>query len=185
MNIYQTHPTFITPRFTLRLVEADDAPGLLSVYSDRQAQAYFNADNCTSNFRYTTLRQMQECVDMWIHARRQGWFMRWVILEKELYVGTVEMFRQSDGPDGQGRGVLRMDVLSRKEFEDVFDELLRTMLPGLHDMFGCREIVTKAPRFAIQRQTALRWHGFVPLEKPLEGKDGRMLPDYWVRRASK
>ena len=34
MNVYESCPTFITPRFTLRLIRREDAPGLLPVYSD-------------------------------------------------------------------------------------------------------------------------------------------------------
>ena len=55
MNVYQSCPFFVTPQFTLRLVRRSDAPGLLKVYSDKQAQHYFNSDNCTSDFRYSTL----------------------------------------------------------------------------------------------------------------------------------
>lgn len=182
MNVYQTCPTFITPRFTLRLVQADDAPGLLAVYSDRDAQPYFNADNCTSSFRYSTLQQMQECVAMWLWSYEHGYFVRWSILYGEKPIGTVEMFRRDDGDDGRGCGVLRMDLMSRYEFEDVFDELLYTVLQPMHEHFGCGTVLTKAPGFALQRQAALRAHGFKP-SKPLTGHDGATLGDYWAHRA--
>ena len=181
MNVYQNCPTFITQRYVLRLVRKEDAPGLLKVYSDKTAQAYFNDDNCTSNFRYSTLKEMQDCVNMWLWSYENGWFVRWVIMEDKKPVGTVEMFRRDDGEDGRGCGVLRMDVQGRCEFEDVFDELLDTMLQPLHEHFGCAEILTKAPGFAHQRQSALRLHGFVPA-KPLTGHDGRPLGDYWSHR---
>lgn len=182
MNIYETCPVFITPRFTLRLTEQADAPGLLKVYSDKKAWPYFNADNCTSSFRYTTLKQMQECVDMWVWSYRNGYFVRWTILQEDgKPVGTVEMFRRDDGEDGRGCGVLRMDVLSWHEFEDVFSELLEIMLEPLHEYFGCAEILTKAPRFALQRREALELHGFRPAS-PLVGENGLVYDDYWSHR---
>ena len=76
MTVYQSCPTFITQRFVLRLVRKEDAPGLLKVYSDRQAQHYFNSDNCTSDFRYSTLKEMQQCIDMWLWSYQQGHFVR-------------------------------------------------------------------------------------------------------------
>jgi len=182
MNVYENCPTFITQRYMVRLVRREDAAGLLSVYSDRGAQPYFNADNCTSDFRYQTLQEMEECVNMWLWSYAHGYFVRWTILEEDKPVGTVEMFRRDDGEDGRGCGVLRMDVKSLLEFDDVFDELLETMLDPLHEHFGCGEILTKAPRFAHQRQSALKLHGFVPA-KPLTGHDGRLLDGYWSHRA--
>ena len=123
-SVYQTCPEFRTPRFRLRLVREEDAPGLLPVYSDPQAQACFNADNCTSDFRYATLREMQECVDMWMQSYAHRQFVRWTILTPKGPVGTVEMCRIGDGADGKGEGVLRIDVSRMYEFTDVFDELL-------------------------------------------------------------
>ena len=79
IDVYKTCPSFITQRFSLRLVSKGDAPGLLKVYSDKVAQPYFNADNCTSDFRYATLREMQQCVDMWLWSYQQRHFVRWTI----------------------------------------------------------------------------------------------------------
>lgn len=182
MNVYESCPIFITPRFHIRLARMEDAPGLLKVYSDRGAHPYFNDDNCTSNFRYTTLKEMEDCLRMWQWSYEQGHFVRWTILYGEKPVGTVEMFRRDDGEDGRGSGVLRMDVASLYEFEDVFSELLEAMLIPMHEHFGCGEILTKTPRFAHQRQTALRDKGFVPA-RPLIGHDGRLLDGYWSHRA--
>ena len=183
MNVYQSCPVFLTQRFTLRLVRPSDAPGLLRVYSDRQAQAYFNADNCTSDFRYSTLAEMEDCVNMWVTAYELGWFVRWVILERGKPVGTVEMFRRDEGDDGRGCGVLRIDLRSDREFEDVYEELLRVMFPALFEHFGVGAVLTKAPSFARQRQEALREHGFVPWDQPLVGHNGVAYGDYWIRRA--
>ena len=182
ISVYDSCPVFITQRFTLRLVQKEDAPGLLQVYSDKQAQHYFNSDNCTSDFRYATLEEMQECVDMWIRSYRQRDFVRWTILQDDKPVGTVEMFRRDDGADGRGEGVLRIDVGRRYEFTDVFDEILKTMLPELHEHFDCGRILTKALPYMEQRRVALILHGFVACKKPLIGHGGIEYSHYWARR---
>lgn len=182
MNVYETCPTFITPRFTLRLICMEDAPGLLKVYSDKVAQHYFNADNCTSDFRFATLREMEDCIRMWIQAYQKGWFVRWTILREKTPVGTVEMFRRDDGDHGEGLGVLRIDVLSMYEFPDVHEELLRTILPELHELFDCQRILTKSLPVMARRRLALVLHGFIPYNKLLLGDDGIEYGNYWVRR---
>ncbi len=183
MNVYETCPVFITPRFNLRLTCREDVPGLLKVYSDSQAQPYFNADNCTSRFRYRTMQEMEDCVNIWVWSYEHGYFVRWTILQGETPVGTVEMFRRDDGDHGEGCGVLRMDVGHLYEFDDVFSELLDAMLQPMHDLFSCGQMLTKAPSFAHQRQSALKAHGFRPAPGAVKDPDGQPLNDYWVHRA--
>ncbi len=182
MNVYKSCPTFITPRFTLRPVRREDAAGLLDVYSDKSAQHYFNADNCTSDFRYSTLQEMLECIDMWLYGYAHGWFVRWTVLSGKRPIGTVEMFRRDDGENGEGLGVLRIDLMSMYEFPDVHEELLRALLPELHELFACQRILTKALPVMARRRLALVVHGFVPYKKPLIGENGVEYGDYWVRR---
>lgn len=181
-SVYQTCPEFRTPRFRLRLVREEDAPGLLPVYSDPQAQACFNADNCTSDFRYATLAEMQRCVHMWCQSYTRGDFVRWVILSHEKPVGTVEMFRRDGGADGKGEGVLRIDIHHRYEYADVFDELLRAILPAMHRCFGCERILTKSLPVMMQRRLALVLHGFVPCQQPIIGHGGVAYNGYWAHR---
>ena len=181
-SVYHSCPVFITPRFTLRLVRREDIPGLLTVYSDKQAQFYFNADNCTSDFRYATLREMEECVKMWLWSYENHDFVRWTIHSHKGVAGTVEMFRRDDGADGKGEGVLRIDVSRMFEFTDVFDELLQVLLPALHEHFQCERILTKAMPVMQQRRLALVLHGFVPSKKPLIGQGGIEDGNYWAHR---
>lgn len=183
--VYEYCPAFISPKYTYRLVRHEDVPGLLKVYSDSQAQNYFNCDNCTSDFRYSTLWQMEDCVNLWLQGYAQRWFVRWVILHKDRPIGTVEMFRRDDGEDGQGLGVLRIDVCRQYEFTDVFHEILSTMLSALHELFGCRRIVTKALPYMEQRKTALVLHGFVLSPKPLIGANGVAYGNYWEHCGAK
>lgn len=181
-NVYHSCPVFISQRFNLRLVRMEDAPGLLKVYSDKQAQHYFNADNCHSDFRFATLKEMEDCVRTWLWAYENEEYVRWTILKENKPVGTVEMFRRDGGKDGLGEGVLRIDVSRQYEFTDVFDELLHTMLPALHEHFGCARILTKALPHMMQRRLALVLHGFFPSKDPLIGENGVEYGHYWGHR---
>lgn len=181
MNVYEICPEFTTTRFTLRLVRQEDAPGLLHVYSDPAAQKCFNADNCTSDFCYTTLAQMEECVNMWLWSYAHGYFVRWTVLEGDVPMGTVEMFRRDD-TDG-GTGVLRIDLHSSLENTAALNELLVGLLPRMHTLFGCACVLSKSTPEMAQRCKALQQQGFIPREEPLIGHSDAPLPHYWVHRA--
>ena len=170
MNVYESCPVFTTPNFTLRLIRPEDAAPLLHVYSDPAAQDCFNADNCTSDFRYSTLQEMSACVAMWMCSYLQGDFVRWTVLLHDLPVGTVEMFRRDE--ENNGTGVLRLDLLSCLETADVIVELLGTLLPAMHQLFGCECILTKSTPAMIQRNAALMGLGFWPHTQPF----------YWSHR---
>lgn len=185
VTVYDSCPTFFSPKYEYRLVRREDAPGLLKVYSDKQAQNYFNSDNCNSDFRYATLREMEACVNMWLHAYAQRWFVRWVILERGKPIGTVEMFRRDDGEDGKGLGVMRIDVARQYEFTDVFHEIFSTMLSAMHDLFDCQRILTKALPYMEQRKVAMVLHGFVACPKPLIGENGIEYGHYWAHRKTR
>lgn len=182
MNVYERCPTYTTPRFVIRQVEMNDAPGLLQVYSDVLAQAYFNADNCTSDFRYATLTEMKECIRMWLWSYRQGHFVRWTVLHRDKPIGTVEMFRRESTDAYNDCGVLRIDLMHLYEFTDVHDEILRTMLPDFPALFGCKRVITKAMPFMEQRRVALILHGFIPQKAPLIGHGGIEYGSYWSKR---
>ena len=182
MFVYQSCPTFITPRFTLRLVRPADAPGLLAVYSDRTAQHYFNADDRPSDYRYATLREMEDCIRTWLSAYAGRQYVRWTILHERRPIGTLEMGRWSDGDHGEGLGILRIDVKSMYEFPDVHEEILRTTLPALHEIFGCQRILTKSLPVMERRRLALVLHGFIAYNRPVTGGDGIEYGNYWVRR---
>ena len=183
MNVYESCPTFTTGHLTIRPVRREDAAGLLKVYSDPRAQALFNADNCTSNFCYTRLPEMVECLNMWIWSYEHGYFVRWTILHEDTPVGTVEMFHRDDGEDGRGRGVLRIDLSSRYEYGKAIDEVLDGILPAMHELFGCAQVLTKTFAASPARTGALRRHGFVPAPGAVRLHDGTFAGDYWVHRA--
>lgn len=180
MNIYESCPTFIGPRLTLRPVREEDAPGLLAVYSDEKAQPFFNADNCTSNFCYTTIQEMLECIAMWKWSYEHGWFVRWTVCAGPMPIGTVELFRRPSQDAYDGCALLRLDLSSRFELEEVIFEILDMLLPEALSLFGCDFMATKVPRTASERMLALARKGFRPCDEPLIGHDGTMYGDYWI-----
>lgn len=170
MNVYESCPVLTLPGFTLRLVTPEDAEGLLHVYSDPAAQDCFNADNCTSDFCYATLQEMQDCIDFWLASYDRGDFVRWTVLQNDIPMGTVEMFRRDSTENGTG--VLRIDLHSSLETTGIIGGLLAALLPNLHELFGCGRILTKSTPEMTQRCAALAQCGFTP----------HNTPHYWAHR---
>ncbi len=182
MDVYTTCPHFITNGFTLRQVRRADAPGLLKVYSDKTAQFYFNTDARKTDLRFCKLREMEQCIDEWLRAYGRREYVRWTVLRNGRAVGTMEMSRLDGDADGRGRGVLRMDMLSMYEFPDVYDDLLRTMLPEMFELFGVNRILTKATPQMERRRLALVLHGFFPCKDVLVDENSVEYGSYWARR---
>lgn len=175
---YIRGPVLESEHFTLRLVKPEDAADLLVCYSDPQAQEIFNADGCTSDFRYSTLHEMEECIQFFLLNYRSRGFFRFSILDKktERAVGTVEMFNAAGSLTGvDARGILRLDLASAYERRPFISELLDACLPPFYGLFGVGYTITKAIPAATERITALRAAGFAPFDWP----DARR-EHYWV-----
>jgi len=159
MNVYENCPSYETEHFILRLISSDDAADLLECYSDPKAQGFFNADRCTSDFRYSTLEEMQNCIEDWLYAYQNGYFVRFSIMDKTKFkaVGTVEIF-------GGTYGVLRIDIRSDYEDESYLSELIQTA-NAFFDDFDCKKIVSKAIPEATERISALRKNGYAHCPK--------------------
>ena len=141
-NPYDICPTYESKCFMLRLVSLNDAANLLLCYSNPEAQAIFNSDNCTSDFCYSTLDEMKRCIDGWLDAYNKKHFVRFSIIDKQndKAVGTVEIFCSDKN---HGYSVLRIDIHPQYEKEEYLGELLCIADSFFHD-FGCYRIVTKA-----------------------------------------
>lgn len=177
MNIYETCPVVESERFLLRLVTEQDCEDLLKVYSDVAAVPLFNGDNCNGDdFHYTTMERMMQGIRFWIWSYENGWFVRWSIVDKALNraIGTIELC-------GSDRGILRVDLRSDYEKEDVLSELLAQIVPNAFEWLGCDSLITKAKPIAQARIKVLTEMGFVPMAEPLIGHDGTEYGDYFVR----
>ena len=139
-DVYKTCPTFENDPYLLRLIEEGDAGDLLEVYSDKNALPFFNSDNCHGdNFYYPTAGRMREAVNFWISSYQNRWFVRFTIVDKAAAkaIGTIELFHR-DADDAFGStGVLRLDVGSSHEREDVLFNIVSLITPPAFELFYC------------------------------------------------
>jgi len=163
---YKKCPEFKTKHFILRLVSEIDKDDLLSCYTDKDSWKIFNSDNCTSDFRYISSENMEECIKSWLDAYRNKGFIRFSIIENKTQkaVGTVEMFGSSGLVKNHERGVLRIDFASKYESLEYIPELLTLANEQFFTLFQVDEIVTKAIPAAKERIAALLSAGYEPFE---------------------
>lgn len=183
MDVYDVCPVLKSEHFMLRLVEQEDAPGLLKVYSDEKAVPLFNGDNCNGDdFHYTTMERMEQAIDFWRKSYYE-WkcFVRWTILAGDEIIGTVELFHRVAEDVFNHHGLLRLDLRSDYETVDVITELLELLHRHAYELFDCPILATKAPGYAAARREALTGCGYILSASGIIGHDGTEYGDYWVR----
>ncbi|MDE6501661.1 MAG: N-acetyltransferase [Ruminococcus sp.] len=183
-DVYKKLPVFENENYLLRFVEETDVSDLLEVYSDKNALPFFNSDNCNGdNFYYPTEEKMLEAVKFWLFSYRERYFVRFTVIDKSLNkaVGTVELFRRDSNDKFDGDGVLRLDVKSNYEKENVLFDILSVIVAPAFEMFDCTEIITKVPVYAVERIKAVQKFGFSKSEYFMIGThDGYAYKDYWT-----
>lgn len=183
MNVYKNFPVFEGENLRLRKVLVEDVSDLLKVYSDEKAVPFFNGDNCHGdNFNYKTIERMEEAIKFWLWSYDNGYFVRWTIVDKKnnTAVGTIELFHHDDETKVyDNSGLLRLDLRSDYEKEEVIKEIISLIIKPVFDLFGDK-IVTKVQAFANQRLAAVKSFGFRLPEKPLKGQNGEEFTDYFV-----
>lgn len=183
MNIYDTCPILESEKFILRLFHDDDCDDLLTVYSDKNALPFFNSDNCDGdNFYYSTIEKMRDAISFWKMAYDNGWFVRLSIVDKATtsVIGTVELCQRASDDKFNNMGILRVDVRSDYEEENVLYDIFSLITPKLDEMLGCKGVLTKAPIYAVERIKALQKAGFTKSEHILIGKTGYAYDGYWT-----
>ena len=156
MNPYENCPNYATERFLLRPVRMEDARALLACYSDPQAVANMNADNCANDFYCATLAQMQAQIRFWMDERAAGRYVRYAVADRALgdAVGTMEIF-------GGETGVLRIDLPVRYENESVMRELIGLVAEKMTADFPMGRLCIMAEKLPARRNAAVAL-GFVP-----------------------
>ena len=183
MNIYKSCPTLQNDKFTLRLVKTSDANDLLKVYSDVKAVPFFNSDNCHGDdFYYTTLERMRQALDFWQEAYKNGWFVRFAIVDRVTneVIGTLEEFKRDENDFFTDCGLIRLDLRSDYENTTAIPSILQLIAEPSFELFGCSMVATKAVPSAAERVRALISSGFVKSNEPLVGHDGTKYYDYYV-----
>lgn len=183
MNIYEKCPEFESKKFLIRLFQKEDCNDLLKVYSDKNALPFFNSDNCDGdNFYYTTKEKMEEAISFWHMAYENGWFVRLSIVDKTVssVIGTIELCLRVSEDEFNHMGILRVDVRSDYEQEDMLYDIFLLIMPKFEEMLGCKGVLTKAPIYAIERIKAIQKAGFTKSEHLLIGKTGYSYDGYWT-----
>lgn len=183
MNVYKSCPVLQNDDFVLRLVNDKDLEDLLKVYSDMQAVALFNSDNCHGDdFHYTSIERMRQALDFWKLSYENGWFVRFAILDKRSneVIGTIEEFRREEKDFFTNCGLLRLDLRSDHEKQAEIISILSLITEPSFELFGCDKVATKAIPSATERIKALTALGFVGMREPLIGHDGTKYYDYYV-----
>lgn len=183
MNIYETCPVLENENFLVRLFKDEDCDDLLKVYSDKNALPFFNSDNCDGdNFYYSTKERMAEAIGFWHMSYENGWFVRLSIVDKisSSVIGTVELCVRVSEDAFNNMGILRVDVRSDYEEENVLYSIFSLVVPELEKMLGCNGVLTKAPIYAVERIKAIQKVGFLKSEHLLIGKTGYAYDGYWT-----
>lgn len=183
MNIFKTCPTLESEKFILRLLKEEDCEDLLKVYSDKNALPFFNSDGCDGdNFYYATKERMEEAVKFWQMSYENGWFVRLSIMDKAIskVIGTAELCLRVSEDAFHNMGILRVDVRSDYEREEVLYDIFSLVTPELEKLLGCKGVLTKAPLYAVERIKAIQKVGFTKSKHFLVGKTGYAYDGYWT-----
>lgn len=177
MDLLDIEPVFASPHFLLRPVEEKDAADLLRCYSDEEAVARMNADNCTSTFLLKTMEEMTDCIRFWQSDGEQTQYIRFAVVDRgdDRAVGSCELFpREKLGPLKKV-GIVRLDLMTAYETEEVLTELFSLLHREFYETV--RYLTIKAPAAATLRRELLRVWGYSPVRNrhilPFEG--------YWIR----
>lgn len=182
INVYKDCPSFENDRFLLRRIEPGDCTDLLAVYSDERAVPFFNGDNCNGDdFHYETAERMRQALDFWEYSYRNGWFVRWTVLDKTAgrAVGTIELFHRTAEDYFDRCALLRLDLASGYEDEADIESILSLIVPRACGLFDCDFVAAKAVPEASERRKALTRLGFRESVGKLRGSDGTEYGFYW------
>ena len=182
-NIYEECPILENDKFLIRRAQLADAKELVKVYGDKNTLPFCNSDNCHGdNFYYPTEEIMKQVIEAWDLEYEGKGFVRFSIIDKESNeaIGTIELFNRKANDYFNNCGLLRLDVRSDYEREDVIFNLLTFITKPAYELFDCTMIATKARIYAVERIAALKRAGYVKSEEILVGHDGTIYGDYWV-----
>lgn len=184
-DIYEEFHIFKNDNFLIREILNKDATDLLKVYSDKEAVKFFNGDNCDGDdFYYATMEEVNKAINFWQFSYKERYFVRWSIEDVKTghVIGTIEMFHRDSAKDiYDNTGLLRLDLRSDYEKEEVIKEIISLIMDDCYDLFYCKYIATKGFKNATARRAALKALGFADKNAPLVGNDGTEYYDYFIK----
>ena len=182
IDVYEEIPVMENHKFLLRGIEDTDAEDLLKVYSDKAAVPIFNSDNCVNDFYYVSIEEINNTIAFWKREYKNRYYVRWAIIDKRAAcaIGTIELFNRKAEDYFNNCGLLRLDLRSEYEKQDIIEEILDIIIPETKNMFACEKIATKAISIAKERIRALEHMGFCLSEEAVMGRDGTKYDSYYV-----
>lgn len=179
-NIYEKCPVLKNDLITIRKLDINDAEELLKCYSDEEAIKFFNSDNCHGDdFHFTTLKQMTDAINGWLYSYNIKDFVRMTIINNDSKekIGTVEMFNRGQAECYGVHGVLRIDIRSSFEKENIISSILDIVDNNFYELFNVDFIMTKAVNDANERIKALTKSGY---KKAIKFE----LDDYYYKKCT-
>lgn len=197
-DIYEEWRSYENDHVLLRPVTAGDGEKLLEVYSDHAARPLFNCDNFPNPCYFDTCEEMNREIQFYLDAYSVKAFVRWVIEWKgeepgqNIVIGSLENFRRhalkEDGSKWDsfhGVSLLRMDLLSTYEKENVIRAVMELVISTAYNDFHTTVIATKAVEQAAVRRRVLEEMGFCRSEENIFGHHGEIYGDYYLRDMGK
>lgn len=182
IDVYEQIPVMESEKFLLREIEDTDVEDLLKVYSDKAAVSLFNSDNCVNSFYYVSIEEMRNTIAFWKKEYKNRYYVRWAIIDKKANcaIGTIELFNRKAKDYFNNCGLLRLDLRSDYEKQDIIEGILGIIIPEAKEMFACEMIAVKAVSIAKERISSLEHMGFCLSEERLIGHDGTKYDSYYV-----
>ncbi|MDR3594054.1 GNAT family protein [Clostridium sp.] len=174
-NVYEECPIYKNELITLRKTNEEDLEELLKCYSDEKAVQLFNSDNCHGdNFYYTTPEKMRQAIEFWEYSYKNKYFVRWTVILNDTNekIGTIEMFHRLAEDEFNHYGVLRIDLQSKYERQDIIESILTISNKFFYSDFDVKAILTKAVPIANERIKALNKMGYRSVNKKFMTYDG-------------
>lgn len=95
-------------------------------------------------------------------------------------IGTIELCLRLSEDAFNNMGILRVDVRSDYEKEELLSAIISLVKPHLSELLGCSGVITKAPIYAVERIKAIQKAGFTKSKDFLMGKNGTVYDGYWL-----
>lgn len=95
-------------------------------------------------------------------------------------IGTIELFNRRAEDYFNNCGLLRLDLRSDYEQENIIYNILSVITNPAFELFECTMVATKARNYAVERIAALKKAGYFKSEEKIIGQDGTQYGDYWV-----
>ncbi len=181
-NPFENCPEYETKNYLITKIKIEDAEDLYEVYSDSTTRKHMNNDNCNGEWPCNSLEVVKEEIKSWEKEYKEKYYIRWTITQKSNMksVGTIEMapapakLRFFDGMCTTA--ILRVDIKSELETEEVFSEIYEITNNEIIEVFGIEKIITKGEPEEIERVRGLENSKY----KRLPNNELIPFPNYYI-----